>query len=63
MDDLAENSALQPLHDDEQAAVLGLVEVVDERDSGVALLVQRRHELGLLPEPRYEPLVPSKVPA
>ena len=36
---------------------------MDERDSGIAFLVQRRHQRGLLPEPRDESVVPGEVRA
>ncbi len=63
LDHLAQDAALQPLHDDEQGAVFRLVEVVDQGDPGIAPLVQTRHELGLLLEARLEAVVAGEIAA
>ena len=61
LDHLVEHAALQPLHDDEHAAVFGLVEVVDQGDARIPPLVQARHQLGLLLEARDEAFLAGEV--
>ena len=63
LNDLVETATLEPLHDDEEAAVFGLVEVMDDGDVRIPLFVQRGDELGLLSKSLDEPFVTGEVPA